>query len=488
MTALLPSLEQTDDIRRLRLVLRDAAFSADSVQDLLRTEGELITRPAELPLHLRRLRNDDSACATLVKLFILGVTMERKRADTALAPFGVDLLERLQLVREDEGGIRGVIRLVPHDDLVIASDRPDEDTGADHVAGIHRPSATLANLTVRRAVDLVLDVGTGNGIQAILAARHANRVVATDLNARALVFARLNAALNGVTNIEFREGSFLEPVAGERFDLIVANPPYVISPESEFLFRDSGLGGDRVSEQLVRDLPDHLAEDGFATVMVSWIQEGDDPAVRPSEWIADRGCDAWVFHSRTDDVLTTASLWNRDAKTSDEYAERIDRWTDYYSSEGITSVAYGGLVLRRRSGSDNWIRSTELPAGRLAAAGAHLERMFAGQDVVATADDEQLLGMRFAFAGDVAVEQDLKPGADAWTATEVTLKLTDGIGFRAGLDEITTRVVLRLTPTIALGDCLDGVAAELDLQRGQLRQAGAELVRRLLALGFVVAR
>ena len=117
---------------------------------------------------------------------------------------------------------------------------------------MQRPSNTLANLTVRRPVARALDVGTGNGIQALLASRHAEHVVATDVNERALAFARFNLALNGVSNVELRQGSFLEPVEGERFDLVVANPPYVISPESSFVFRDSGLGRDRVSELVVR--------------------------------------------------------------------------------------------------------------------------------------------------------------------------------------------------------------------------------------------
>ena len=45
-----------------------------------------------------------------------------------------------------------------------------------------------------------------------------------------------------------RAGSFFEPVAGERFGLVTCNPPYVISPESAFLFRDSGREGDAVRE------------------------------------------------------------------------------------------------------------------------------------------------------------------------------------------------------------------------------------------------
>ena len=78
---------------------------------------------------------------------------------------------------------------------------------------------------MRRPVEHALDVGTGNGIQAIHAARHCSRVVATDVNARALQFAAFNAQLNGFDNIEVREGSFFDPAEGERFDLVISNPP-----------------------------------------------------------------------------------------------------------------------------------------------------------------------------------------------------------------------------------------------------------------------
>src|SRR5439155_8386888 len=157
----------------------------------------------------------------------------------------------------------------------------------------HRPTHALASLTIRRPVARALDVGTGNGVQALLAARHATQVVATDVNERALEFARFNAALNDVHNVEFRSGSLLEPVAGERFDLVVANPPYVISPRTDYVFRDSGLGRDRVSEHLVRGLLGVLADGAFATVMISWISDEDDVAAEPRAWLESSGCDAW---------------------------------------------------------------------------------------------------------------------------------------------------------------------------------------------------
>ena len=88
----------------------------------------------------------------------------------------------------------------------------------DFVPGIQSPSVTLAKLAVRRRIRRALDLGTGCGIQALLAAKHAEHVVATDVNPRALSFAAFNARLNGVENIEFRLGNSFEPVAGERFD------------------------------------------------------------------------------------------------------------------------------------------------------------------------------------------------------------------------------------------------------------------------------
>jgi methylase of polypeptide subunit release factors len=73
----------------------------------------------------------------------------------------------------------------------------------------------------------MLDVGTGSGVLAILAAQHSDQVTAIDVNPRALMFARFNARLNGVSHLQLLEGSWFEPVAGRTFDLIACNPPYV---------------------------------------------------------------------------------------------------------------------------------------------------------------------------------------------------------------------------------------------------------------------
>src|SRR5206468_2918889 len=128
---------------------------------------------------------------------------------------------------------------LPVADLLVASDDDptrEGDLSADFVAAYTAASRLCDALTPRPQVNRALDVGTGSGVHALLAARHAREVVATDVNARALAFTELNAALNGVTNVECRFGSLFEPVAGETFDLITCNAPYVVSPESRWAY------------------------------------------------------------------------------------------------------------------------------------------------------------------------------------------------------------------------------------------------------------
>ena len=174
-------------------------------------------------------------------------------------------------------------------ELLLAGNRyPDETpsgTPADYVATVTAPSAILAGLTVRTPVRSALDVGTGSGVQAIWAARHCERVVAVDVNRRALNIAAFNARLNGIENIELREGSLFEPVADERFDLVLCNAPYVISPDTRYAFRDGGVASDGFSERLVRETPEHLEEGGFAHLLIGWLLQGDDWAARPRSWI-----------------------------------------------------------------------------------------------------------------------------------------------------------------------------------------------------------
>ena len=282
-----------------------------------------------------------------------------------------------------EGQVRPLVALEVAEGLILARDRPDPVTFAvqpDHVLGVSPPALLLARLTVRRAAGRVLDLGCGGGVQALLAARHAESVVGVDLNPRALAFARFNARLNGVRNVEWREGDLFAPVAGERFDLVVSNPPYVVSPESWLLFRDGGGAGDGICARIVAGLGSHLAEGGFATVLANWaLREGEHWSDPPRRWVEGTGCDAWILRSETQDALTYAAVWTRGPEAAG-YADALERWTAHYEALGIRSLVMGALVLRRRTAGPSWVRADELPAPPDRDSSAALLRVFAGED------------------------------------------------------------------------------------------------------------
>ena len=356
-------------------LLRVAGYEASRIQERLATGDQLLARSPELPSYLRRLGDADEL-AVLLRLFLLGVPVARARVADLLSP---QLQERVMgagLLVEDAELVYGAARLVPHDELLIASDQADAAEGnVDHVPGVHRPSVALAHLTVRGRGERALDVGTGNGIQAILMSAHAEHVVATDVNTRALAYTEFNAALNGAGNIETRHGSFFEPVEGEQFDLVVANPPYVVSPESAYLFRDGGMRGDAVSEHVVRATPAVLAPGAYASLLIAWALDPDDPAARPRGWLEGSGCDAFLLHTSTDDPIETATLWNRDLLDRPEaYTEALDRWLAYYHDLGIEHVGYACLVLHKRtSGRDGWLEAQQLPRAALRPGGGTCE-------------------------------------------------------------------------------------------------------------------
>jgi methylase of polypeptide subunit release factors len=469
-----------DGIELARLV-RDVGYDAERIQERLATGDHLLARSPELPAYLRRLGDADEL-ALLIRLFLLGVSVARERFDELVDAELRARLAQVGLLVEDGDAVRGVARIVPHDELLIASDHGAAADGhADHVPGVHRPSVALAHMTVRGSGERALDLCTGNGIQAILLAAHADSVVATDVNARALSYAEFNAALNGVGNIETRLGSFFEPVEGEQFDLVVANPPYVVSPESAFLFRDGGLRGDAVSEHVVRGVPATLASGAFASLMIAWVLDPVDPTERPRSWLEGSGCDAFLLHTSTDDPIETAAVWNRElADQPEAYADAIDRWLAYYGELGIEQLGYACLVLRKRAdGRDGGLETMQLPRAGLRPAGRHVRQLFEAHDRLSEIEPEALLDRRLRVVDDAVVTQETRFAERHWQSQSLTLRLDTGLPFSAELDPKTARIVRELDGSRTLGEAL---ATAVDDDE---RDTGAALARQMLSVGFL---
>jgi release factor glutamine methyltransferase len=114
----------------------------------------------------------------------------------------------------------------------------------------------------------VLDMGTGSGVCAVIAARRAQQVVAVDINTAAVRCAQLNARRNrSAHKLDVRQGDLFAPVAGERFDLILFNPPFLLgAPQSNY---DRAWRSVDVVPRFAACLGQHLNPGGKALVLLS---------------------------------------------------------------------------------------------------------------------------------------------------------------------------------------------------------------------------
>jgi SAM-dependent methyltransferase len=484
------ALDDADGIEELRRALDRAGYRIEQIEDVLQVE-HLSSRPADVALQLRRLA-PSAPFGTLVRLFLLGAPASRADAEAAFAPMPMQRLVALGVLEElPANEVRGAIKLVPHGGVLIASDheRDGEPVPEDVVVGVHPPSVVLAKLAVWLPVERALDVGTGNGIQALFAAQHCKHVIATDVSQRALDFAAFNARLNAVDNIEFRRGSFFEPVEGERFDLVLCNPPYLISPDSLYAYRDSGMGGDTVSSELVRRAPEVLVEGGFAHLLVSWIRREDDEwTERLRDWTAGSGCDALFLHYQTEQPIDHAESWlvPLAAGPLADYESSLDRWLDYFSREQIASISHGAVMLRRRKARKNWTRAEELPTNRLLPASIHVLRIVAAEDFLeGLARPEDLLDERLALVESHQLDQRLACRDGGLAHLHTSLSLDEGLGFVIGVDLETAELLPALDGARTVRVALAARARDGGLDPDRLAVAALPVIRRLFELGFL---
>lgn len=343
----------------------------------------------------------------------------------------------------------------------------------------------LAALTVRRPVEAALDLGTGSGLQAFLAARHSEHVVGLDLNPRALRLARLNAALNGVVNVEWRRGNLFEPVRDERFGLIAANPPFVVSPVHELTYRDGGLGSDTLSREAVTGAARHLHEGGFASILCSWVTEpGSEGVETPRRWLEGAGCDVWVLELSTDGPVTYAVRWNSlPGRRPAAVATASEPWLADYRSHGIEAISTGAIVIRKRSGK-NWARFDELALAPRGDTEAHLERVFAAQDLLhALGDERKLLKLALAPApGTLLIERRL-PGGELERAR---LTVEQGVPLAGRVPVSVAPVLATLDGRRPLADIVETAARAAGVSAEALSAECLPALRELVARGLLV--
>ena len=269
----------------------DAAAGRSLVQQLQLSglDANLLRRMTQGPDNLRTplkptretaLRDDPLAVA--VRLFFCGSTVDASQGSVWPLPEGI-------VVSIGQGQVEAPFHLRIVRGLFLFSDYlngpPDAVMGAGQTTAIlyqaAKPSRPAAH-----SIDRVLDLGCGAGTLALLLARDADHAVGVDISERAVTLARFNAAVNDVQNVEFRQGDLFAPVAGETFDLIVSQPPYYpvgvgFGEGESHGYLHGGPRGDEIAQQILDQLPAHLAPGGRGIIFTSWPDDRAAPSSKP---------------------------------------------------------------------------------------------------------------------------------------------------------------------------------------------------------------
>lgn len=555
-------------VAHLRADLRASGFTVEGVEDALGpVAAAALHREQALPaLRASAPTASDaapSAVSTLTRLFVLGREVAARDLDAALPALGSAGAQQLGLVALDDpstevvvddlttdgtlddlsaevelvslledtrlGGpgvagpvVRPLVDLRPysaHDargpvDWWLASDLGELATSTrlagDHVLGAGGASITLAQVTVRSPRARVLDLGTGCGIQALHATRHAQTVVATDISERALQFAAFNAALDGV-ELDLRLGSMLEPVAGEEFDLVVSNPPFVITPRAAparpapgagdgagsveiptYEYRDGGRSGDDLVRDLVTGVGAVLAPGGVAQMLGNWEHRAGEPwTERVGRWLDESGLDGWVVQREVLDPAEYAETWIRDGGTTPErepeaWASAYGAWLDDFASRDVEAIGFGFLVLRRPlPGEAVTLRRLEEHTGSVRQPlGTHLEASLAAHLWLETLDDEALAGERLVVAADVTEERFYTPGAA--DPNIVIVRQGDGLGRGVHASTSLSALVGACDGELTVGQIVAAIASIFEVSGAELAAELLPAVRGLVRDGFLV--
>jgi methylase of polypeptide subunit release factors len=355
-----------------------------------------------------------------------------------------------------------------------------------HVLGYSGASRTLATLTPRDAVATAADIGTGSGVQALLLTDHADRVIATDVDDRALALALRTFALSDV-DVELRKGSLLAPLAGERVDLLVSNPPFIIGRHGS-TFRDAGFDDDGLGRQLLREVAAHLNPSGTAVVLLNWLHRADrDWRDHVRSWVQDASLDAWFAQRQLLDPAAYASAWLSDIGLDPRaHAGDQRRWLQTLADVGATGVGMGWAVLTPSGASagapaavatEDVSAAIRVPRGDEvvdALAAVHLE----------TLDAFALLSSTPSVAAGTRLFRATALGGPS-AATPPLVGIADGWRGDVVVDDLVAHVVERVDGATSVSDLIAAAAVEFDTDPDEVLGGALIALRGLVQTGVL---
>ncbi|OFT86094.1 rRNA methyltransferase [Corynebacterium sp. HMSC29G08] len=494
-------------LRELADALSAASFTADGIAAHLGPDATDALYRGEPGVVLHATQGG-SQLDQLIRFFLLRRPLKPEQVTQMLGhKLGLLLIDATLTTPTPTGEVTVAFDIRPHviagNERLVVSDCDASVTevvpGRDHVLGVGAASLSLLSATPLSRVDRVLDLGTGSGVQALAHAGVAREVVATDIHQRALDLAEVTLVANGVSNVELRQGAWFGPVEGEKFERIVANPPFVVGvPEVGHVYRDSGLPLDGATELVVRETPDYLAADGTACILGAWVHTAEESwQARVASWLPAEGVSAWVLQRDVVDPGMYVSTWLKDESLDPRSPEAIDRteaWLAHFDDNDVHAIGLGWVFLRNIGDHPSEITAEELSHPFTDPLGPEVEEYFLRAAWLRNKSADDVLDSRFLVRPGVAIEEvsvaDTQSGM-GFKDEMVRVTRTDGPRFSHEINADLRTVLAGLHPNgLTLRDVVGIFASSRGITSDQevagLEQSAVAAITDLVRHGVVV--
>lgn len=467
-----PFILGTDaEFGRMRRLLRESSFCESTILEragipsIYQFEPDL--KRAQQPVTF----NDRLDC--LVGLLMHGHVAGEQEIRRFLEPKDLTVLESLGVigrVATDPDLCYGTAFVYPVENVWVASDRTfpplgekDAQLPADVVfAAITRHTQRFLAAIPRDPCRRLLDLCAGSGIAALIAGgSFATEACAADLGPRCVHFSEFSRRLNGFENVWTAQGDLYGAVDGEKFDRIVAHPPFVPAKENSLLFRDGGQDGEQIFRRIIEELPAHLAEGGrLHCLTFATDRQSGELEERVRGWLgaAQEDFDVVIVaaevRKRPEGLLDAAKQSSPHLKLGDsgEMLERV----------GATALFYGSVMVQRKSNGRPAFTARTLKSPRAGYQAAEQYRQMATR-LHSMEAGEPLLALKPKVVSAFRLMVTHKPGASGLEPCEYLLRVDQ--------------------PFIAEANVESGVAAVIHSCSGE--KTGSEIFRELSAGGVM---
>jgi len=352
-----PNFNISNKLIYFHRILTKLEYNEKSITKLLNIKSLQLIEPTHLHYFDKYILKD-SHLENLIRLFLLRSYINKNSLIDIIGQDIYQLLTSINLLVEDKSLVFSNVDLFQSGGMYFATDHRymicnDDKISEDPVMYIGMDSHGLVQAAPRNSCQNLLDLCCGSGIQGIVASRYAKSILGVDLNPRAIRFSRFNAQLNGLTNYKVVLGNLYDVIGDEKFDVILANPPFVPSPQNNLGFRDGGKNGEEVLKNIISNSPRFLNKNGRLCIVTDLVDVKEyEKKIR--DWLGKNELDCLILKTaeRNEILFSVPHCKAPFNQTFKEYNQEIDLWINNFRSNSLNSVNFGYIFLWNKTNNE----------------------------------------------------------------------------------------------------------------------------------------